>query len=77
MNLTNNDKMFLQEVRKISKQNTESEKQISIVTNVALLSEDLLSIFDIEKNHRGGWFFNVYVEFEPMFKNQEAKDWQK
>lgn len=77
MNLTDNDKMFLQELRKISKQNIEAEQELSIVTNRALLSEDLLSLFHVEKNHRGGWFFNVYVEFEPMFKTQKAKDWQK
>lgn len=76
MQLTETDKMFLSQLRAVSKTNMENKKK-TIVTSMGLLSSELLNLFGVESNHQGAWFFNVYVEFEPMFKTQEAKDWQK
>lgn len=75
--MTVNDRLFLEKVHSLSKENKESETKKSLVTSVGLLSNELLTMFGINKEHKGGWFFNVYVEFEPMFRIKEAEDWQK
>ncbi len=75
MTLTENDILFLQQLIKTSDQNKQGEKT-AIKTSTGLLSNQVLELFGIQKTNQGGWFFNVYVEFEPMFKNQPAKEWQ-
>lgn len=77
MTLTENDIRFLQAVNIIGARNKEAENVSSIVTTRQLLSDDLLKIFEVKPNAEGFWCFNVYVEFEPMFKEKIAKEWQK
>lgn len=60
-----------------SKKETDENTVLSINTSMGLLSPDLLKLFEIEANSRGCWFFNVYVEFVPMFREDKAKDWQR
>jgi hypothetical protein len=75
MTLTKNDILFLQSLQRASNAKKEGFNK-TIVTSKDLISKELLDIFEVKPESQGGWFFNVYVEFEPMFKEQEAKEWQ-
>ena len=75
--LTDNDVAFIAQLQKTSKHNLENDNKKSIVTSRALLSKDLQTIFNVPKNGQGAWFMNVYVEFEPMFRELKAEDWQQ
>lgn len=78
MILTTYDKMFLQQLQSFSLTNRGEGDKVAMVTNLNLLSDDLLELFGIKgRQSQGAWFFNVYVEFEPMFKTKAAEDWQK
>ena len=74
--MTKNDQLFIQELQKVSQHNKENENKQAVVTSKSALSDELLSLFQVNKNAQGAWFFNVYVEFEPTFKQREAKEWQ-
>ncbi len=75
--LTENDAAFLQQLRRTAKYNRENNDKKAIVTSAGFLSSELLAWFDVDPSAQGAWFFNVYVVFEAMFKEAEAKDWQK
>jgi len=76
--MTENDKLFLGTLFRLSENNAGNlNNKKSITTNKALLSEELLKLLGIDRNSSGEWVGNVYVEFEPMFKELPAKDWQK
>ena len=76
--MTANDKLFLQTLNRVSRHNQQNpDSAKALRTSRAMLSDELLSDFEIENNDAGAWFFNVYVEFEPLFKEVEAQDWQK
>ena len=77
MTLTDNDIKFLQALARTADNNRQHDKKLSMTTSIGLVSEELLKIFEIDKHSSGAWIFGVYVEFEPMFKNNPAKEWQK
>lgn len=77
MNLTENDIIFIKGLIDASNRNKENDDKIALNVSKALLSDELLRLFDIQPNSTGGWFFNVYVEFIPLFQHVPAKDWQK
>lgn len=77
MTLTEYDVQFLQTLNVVSQHNRQSEAKKNLTTSKALLSTDLLNLFEVHTQAQGSWFFNVYVEFEPMFKEGEAKEWQR
>jgi len=74
--LTQNDIAFLQQLQKTSKHNMENTKRVKLKTKRGLLSKELLTLFEVETNTKGAWFMNVYVEFEPMFVEAPAENWQ-
>lgn len=74
--LTDSDMAFIAQLQKTSKHNSENDNKVSIVTNRGLLSNNLLTAFNVPKNGQGAWFMNVYVEFDPMFREKPAKEWQ-
>jgi len=72
MELSKNDLQLLKQVNDICR---EKDKK-SLVASRALLSDELLAFFNVSNSAQGFWCFNIYVEFEPLIKIQEAKDWQ-
>lgn len=71
------DNLFLQTFLRLSEYNRQHPKSCkTLVTTRALLSEDLLKTLGVEGEAFGTWIGNVYIEFEPMFKEQPAKEWQ-
>ena len=75
--MTINDKLFLEKVQRVSQNNRENDTKKAIATSSGLISDELLGMFGVKKEHKGGWFLNVYVEFENMFKEKQAEEWQQ
>lgn len=71
------DTLFLSQLLAAGTHNREKEDKVSLRTSSAVISPQLLKDFGVSPNTSGAWFFNVYVEFEPLFKVEPAKDWQK
>lgn len=76
MELTNTDKMFLEAVIRAHKGRRDGHEPFALRTPRLLLSDGLLELFEVEKNAPGFWCFDVYVELEPLVKEQPAADWQ-
>jgi hypothetical protein len=77
MTLTNNDVGFLQQLKRTAEVNRQKGSVKKLVTSKGFLSEDLLKLLDIKDTNNGAWLFNVYVEFEVKFKEQDAEEWQQ
>lgn len=81
MTLTESDKLFIQELQRTAGDNRESRKRgdrpKSLMTSKGFLSQELLELLGVDENSQGFWAVGVYVELEPMFKQQIAKDWQE
>lgn len=75
--MTDNDKLFLTNLSRVSAHNSNNpNEQKSMKVAKRLLSEDLLKLFEVDRNDQGAFMFNVYVEFEPLFRETKAKEWQ-
>ena len=78
MELSNNDVIFLQQLKACAEKNIQNEEKSTLQVSKAHLSDKLLILFDVQDNNNtGAWFFNVYIEFVPMFKEVPTKDWQQ
>jgi hypothetical protein len=77
--MTENDTLFMNAVSRMVEHNKENPNgQLSLYTSKGLLSDEVLKLMDTERNNTPGtWFMGVYVNFEPMFRQQPAKDWQR
>lgn len=77
MQLTENDKMFLQTLQiKHKERRDDPTHPKALKISKGMLSKDLLELFEIQPNSQGFWCYDIYVDFEPMIREAPAKDWQ-
>lgn len=78
MQLTKQDVLFIQTVKRVSEYNKDyPEDKKTVVTSKAYFSDDLIELLELKDKKQGSWIFNVYVEFEPLYRETPAKEWQK